>query len=161
MILGVDPGTRVTGYGLLRTDGCRYEVVDCGTIRPPATLPLFERQLIIHREVVGLVDRFAVDVMAVEGQYVSKNPQAALKLGMAKGVAVLAGTRRGIPVFEYAPSQAKVAITGRGNATKQEVGRTARMLLSLETIPSPQDAADALAIALCHAHRMRRSVRDV
>lgn len=154
-ILGIDPGTRITGYGIVETDLHAFHPLDYGAIRPPPKLPLFERQLIIHEAIAHLLEIHPVDAISIESQYVSKNPQSALKLGMAKGVAILAGTKRKIPVFEYAPKKAKIAVVGTGNATKEQVGRMIQALLSLSEVPKPEDAADALALALCHSNHIK------
>jgi len=154
-ILGIDPGTRITGYGIVKTNLVQHEPLDYGAIRPPPKLPLFERQLIIHEAIVHLLESHTIDAISIESQYVSKNPQSALKLGMAKGVAILAGTQRKIPVFEYAPKKAKIAVVGTGNATKEQVGRMIQALLGLPEVPHPEDAADALALALCHSHNIK------
>jgi len=154
-ILGIDPGTRITGYGIIKTDLFSYEPLDYGAIRPPSKLPLFERQRIIHEGIAHLLEMHTVDAISIESQYVSKNPQSALKLGMAKGVAILAGTQRKIPVFEYAPKKAKIAVVGSGSATKEQVGRMIQTLLNLPEIPHPEDAADALALAFCHSHHIK------
>ncbi len=156
-ILGIDPGTLITGYGLIKTDLFRYEALEYGTICPPRKLPLFERHLFIHEELERLLENHTVDAIAIEGQYISKNPQSILKLGMAKGVAILAGTKRRIPVFEYAPRKAKIAATGNGRATKQQVGRMIKTLLNLPKAPESEDVSDALALAFCHSHYLTRS----
>lgn len=155
IILGIDPGTRITGYGIIKTDLLHYEPLDYGAIRPPAKLPLFERQLIIYESISKLLKTHLIDVIAIESQYMSKNPQSTLKLGMAKGVAILAGTQRKIPVFEYAPKKAKIAVVGTGSATKEQVGRMIQTLLHLPETPYPDDAADALALAICHSHNIK------
>lgn len=157
-ILGIDPGTRITGYGIIETDLHSYLPLDYGAIRPPPRLPLYERQLIIHEGIVHLLDKYPIEAVAIESQYISKNPQSILKLGMAKGVAILAATKRGIPIFEYAPKKAKIAVVGTGNATKGQVGRMIQALLNLPSIPYPEDAADALALALCHSHNIKLGV---
>lgn len=159
-ILGIDPGTRITGYGIVETNLFSYTPLDYGAIRPPTKLPLYERQLIIHEGVGKLLDNYSIDAISIETQYVSKNPQSALKLGMAKGVAILAGTKRNIPVFEYAPKKAKLSVVGTGNATKEQVGRMIQALLNLPEVPQPEDAADALALALCHSHHIKQGFPD-
>ena len=147
-ILGVDPGTRITGYGIIE-DG---KLIDFGCIRPPASLPLNERYGVIHRGILALIQKFQPDVFVTETQYVSKNVSSAMKLGMARGVAVLAATLHEIPVFEYAPSRAKKAVVGNGQASKEQVQRMTAHLLGLKEVPKPEDAADALALAICHSH---------
>ncbi len=152
IILGIDPGTRITGYGVIEVHSRSFVPLDYGAIRPPPKLPLLERYLIINEAIEALLERYPVDAVATETQYVSKNAQSALKLGMAKAVAMLPATKRKIPVSEYAPSQAKLAVTGSGSADKYQVQKMIQMLLSLPEPPTPEDAADALALAICHAH---------
>lgn len=154
-ILGIDPGTRITGYGIIQTDLFTFKPLDYGAIRPPVKLPLFKRQCIIYESIVHLLETHHIDAISIENQYMSKNPQSTLKLGMVKGIAILAGTQRKIPVFEYAPKKAKRAVVGTGTATKEQVGRMIQTLLNLPEIPQPEDASDALALALCHSHTIK------
>lgn len=151
LILGIDPGTRVTGYGLVRVDERRrFSVVDYGCIRPPAAESLTIRYRIIYRAVEELIVKYNPEAVAVETQYIHKNSQSGIKLGMARGVVLLAASLREIPVFEYAPSRAKKAVVGVGSASKQQVRGMVQRLLSLSRLPEPEDAADALALAICH-----------
>ena len=161
IILGIDPGTRVTGYGIIETDLRIHTPLDFGCIRPPPKLSLHERYALIHEGIEHLLDRYPIEALSVETQFVSRNAQSALKLGMARGVALLAATKRKIPIFEYAPKKAKVAVVGSGNATKEQVQRMMQTLLSLSELPTPEDAADALALALCHAHTLKPPVHHV
>ncbi len=156
IILGIDPGTRITGYGIIEVQSHAYVPLDYGAIRPPAKLPLLERYLIINEGIESLLEKYPIDAVATETQYVSKNAQSALKLGMAKGVALLPPTKRGLTVAEYAPSQAKLAVTGTGSADKYKVQKMIKALLSLPEPPTPEDAADALALAICHAHHQEK-----
>jgi crossover junction endodeoxyribonuclease RuvC len=151
-ILGVDPGTRMTGYGIIRVKGHHYLPIDYGCIRPPAHYKLSDRYLVICEGVEQLIDQHQPDVLVVETQYVSRNIQSAMKLGMARGVVMLAAKKRGIPVYEYAPTQAKLAVVGTGRASKYQVQGMVQRLLNLSSPPTPEDAADALALAICHAH---------
>jgi len=153
-ILGIDPGTRVTGYGVIESTLSSHVPLDYGCIRPPPTKPLNERYLILFNAIESLIDKYKPDAVAVETQFVSKNPQSALKLGMARGVTLLAATKNNVEVFEYAPKVAKLAAVGRGTASKGDVQRMIQVLLQLKEPPTPEDAADALSIALCHIHRM-------
>ena len=154
-ILGIDPGTRVTGYGIIQTDLTSFTLIDYGAIRPPSKYPLYQRQLIIHEGIAHLIETYPIDALSIETQYVSKNIQSTLKLGMAKGVAILAATKQGIAIFEYAPKKAKIAVAGTGNATKKQVGKMVQLLLNLPEVPEPEDAADALALAFCHSHHIQ------
>lgn len=154
VILGIDPGTRITGYGLIRT-GKTFIPLDFGCIRPPASASNSKRYLIIFDAIETLIATYSPDVLVVESQFVQKNVQSALKLGMAKGMAILAAERRGIPIEEIAPTRAKKAVVGNGSASKEQVQRMIQSLLNLSELPQPEDAADALALALCYAHTLR------
>lgn len=147
-ILGVDPGTRITGYGIIEEG----KLIDFGCIRPPPSLPLHERYLVIHKGILHLIKTHSPTAFVIETQYVSRNVSSAMKLGMARGVAVLAATLCEIPVFEYTPSRAKKAVVGNGAASKQQVQQMIAHLLGLKQVPEPEDAADALALAICHSH---------
>lgn len=155
IILGIDPGTRVTGYGVIRQMGHHCEPLDFGCVRPPAHLPLHDRYKIIFDGVEQIIAQFKPTAIAVESQFVMKNVQSALKLGMAKGMVLLAAARHKIPLFEYAPKKAKQAVVGRGGATKLQVQKMIQTLLKLPKLPEPEDAADALALAICCAHNLR------
>jgi crossover junction endodeoxyribonuclease RuvC len=155
-ILGIDPGTLLTGYGIVGVDENRhFTVIDYGCIRPPAHQTLSSRYRIIFKAIETLIERYAPEAVAVETQYIHKNPQSGIKLGMARGVAVLAAALREIPVFEYAPSRAKQAVVGNGRASKIQVQSMVQLLLSLPKLPEPEDAADALALAICHGQAFR------
>ncbi|QVL57646.1 MAG: crossover junction endodeoxyribonuclease RuvC [Simkaniaceae bacterium] len=156
IILGIDPGTRITGYGIIETDLRTYTPIDFGCIRPPAKLSLHERYALIHEGIEHLLDQYAIEAVSVETQFVSRNPQSAIKLGMARGVAILAATKRKIPIHEYAPKKAKLAVVGTGSASKSQVQRMMQTLLNLTEIPKPEDAADALALAICHANSIKQ-----
>ncbi|HEY4832454.1 MAG TPA: crossover junction endodeoxyribonuclease RuvC [Waddliaceae bacterium] len=159
-ILGIDPGTHLTGYGVILIDEKRqFSAIDYGCIRPPSSKPLTERYRIIFRAIETLLERYTPEAVAVETQYIHKNPQSGIKLGMARGVAVLAAALREIPVFEYAPSRAKRAVVGNGNASKAQVQAMVQMLLSLPVLPQPEDAADALALAICHGQAFTLGVQ--
>lgn len=151
IIIGIDPGTIVTGYGIISICQGRYEVIDYGCVRPPAGMELSDRYLILFNAFEELYVKYTPDVLAVETQFVNKNVQSAIKVGMARGIALIAFKRKGVAVFEYTPSRAKCAVVGNGRASKKQVQGMIKMLLKLEQEP-PEDAADALALALCHAH---------
>lgn len=151
IILGIDPGTQVTGYGLISVEGNTYSPIDYGCIRPPVGFKLSERYLVIFQSVEELIEKYQPTVLVVEMQFMYKNAQSALKLGMARGVAMIAAKKKGLPVFEYAPTVAKRAVVGNGRASKQQVQGMVQQLLKLAALPQPEDAADALALAICHA----------
>ena len=154
-ILGVDPGTLITGFGIILVDGNRHYLVDCGTIETKKCATPALKYLMIFEEISRLIETHQPAALSVETQYVDKNVQSAIKLGMARGVITLAAAKQNVPVFEYAPSKAKLAVTGNGSAPKAKVGQMIKLLLGLKEAPSSEDASDALAIALAHAHFSR------
>jgi len=158
LILGIDPGTRITGYGLIRIQGHTFEPVDFGCIRPPAKLIIHEKYLAIFEAIDHLLAKHQPEVVSVETQFFHKNPQSAMKLGMARCAVILAALKRGIKVYEYAPRKAKLAVVGNGGATKFQVQKMIQVILNLKEIPKPEDTADALAMAICHAHNWRKNV---
>ncbi len=154
VILGIDPGTAATGYGLLSVQSGDVSLLDYGVIRPPKSLPLFDRYHVLFQSIKQLIGQYKPNAVCVEGQFVQKNAQSALKLGMAKGAAILAAKEYAIDCFEYYPRQAKLAVTGKGGAAKSQVQSLLQARFRLKKLP-PEDAADALALALCHFHRSR------
>lgn len=156
VILGIDPGTRITGYGLIRCTSHSYQLIDFGCIRPPVHLPPSARYLVIFEAVEELLSLHRPQALSVETQFVYKNVQSAMKLGMARAAALIAAEKAKVPIFEYAPKKAKLAVVGHGAASKHQVQRMIQALLKLSVVPEPEDAADALAIAICHAHTINR-----
>lgn len=160
---GIDPGTLVTGYGIVARTGARVRYVACGTIRTRPADPLPVRLQTIHNGLVNLFERYRPAECAVEAAFHGKNAQSALKLGHARGVALLAAVNAGITPAEYAPRAVKKAVVGNGAASKQQVLYMVRSLLNIPAQSMRLDASDALAIALCHARSPRadeRTVRD-
>ncbi|MEN9654684.1 MAG: hypothetical protein RL235_796 [Chlamydiota bacterium] len=154
IVLGIDPGTRVTGYGLIDCTDGRIIAIDYGCIRPPPDLHLAKRYQIIYEAIEKLIEHHRPHAVAVESQFVLKNAQSAIKLGMAKGMVYLAAAKFGIELFEYAPKKAKLSVVGKGQASKEQVQRMIQALLHLPVLPEPEDAADALALAICCSHEM-------
>lgn len=154
-IIGIDPGTSITGYGVLKVASSVLEVIDFGCIRTKPSQKPSEKYKHIFEGVSELIETHEPVALAVETQFVQKNVQSALKLGMARGMAVLAASLKSIPIFEYAPTRAKKAVVGHGKASKQQVQAMVKTLLGLASIPEPEDAADALCLAICHAHTMK------
>ena len=149
-VLGIDPGSRITGYGLIVAEGSRLSYIAAGRIRPPAgSMPA--RLGRIHRDVAELIATYDADVLAIEDVFLARNPQSALKLGQARGAAIVAAAAAGLEVFEYPARTVKKAVVGTGRATKAQVQHMVRILLNLKGQPAP-DAADALAIAICHVN---------
>ncbi|MCF6179615.1 MAG: crossover junction endodeoxyribonuclease RuvC [Geopsychrobacter sp.] len=151
IILGIDPGTRATGYGLLEQQGNRLLHLDNGAIITRSGSPLAERLLLIYTQLEELILNFQPDAVAVEQVFVAKNAASALKLGHARGIALLTGVKAGLPVAEYTALQVKSAVVGYGRASKLQVQQMTRTLLCLPEI-AQEDASDALAVAICHAH---------
>ena len=156
-ILGIDPGSQVLGYGLLEALPGGPQSCDSGTLRTSSTLDLCERLLLIHREIERLLGLHRPDIVAVETAFYHKNARSTLILGHVRGVVLLAARQAGLDVAEYAPREVKMAVTGHGDAAKEQVAFMVRRLLGLSETPS-SDAADALAVALCHWHRSRLRV---
>ena len=156
IVLGVDPGTAVTGYGVVeRPDAGPSRLVECGVIRPPARAPLATRLDALFEELTELAARHRPAVLAVENVFVAHNARSALILGHARGVILLAGARAGVTIAEYAPREIKAAVAGTGAATKTQVQLMVARLLRLKSVPKPADAADGVAVALTHCLRTR------
>lgn len=155
IILGIDPGMQATGYGAIDSDGDRHTLQDYGVLSPPASLSFPEKLHFIHSELVKVITDCRPDRMAVENVFYAANVKSALKLGHVRGVAILAGVSQGIPIDEYSPLEIKQAVVGYGRADKRQVQTMVALLLGLDAPPEPHDAADALAAALCYAHRFR------
>lgn len=153
-VFGIDPGSVRTGYGCVEADGRSVRLVLCGAIAVGAGTEFPERLESIHRELCTLMERCRPDAVAVESLFHATNVRSALKLGHARGVAILAAVQAGCPVSEYSPAEVKRAVVGYGRAEKHQVQDMIRLLLGLAERPSPHDAADALAVAVCHLHSM-------
>ena len=153
-VFGIDPGSERTGYGCVETDGRRHTLVTCGAISTAGAACFAERLGIIHRALGERLRECAPGVVAIENLFHAVNVRSALKLGHARGVAMLAAVDAGLEVVEYTPAEIKSAVVGYGRAEKAQVQQMIKLLLGLEAPPSPHDAADALAVALCHVHRL-------
>jgi crossover junction endodeoxyribonuclease RuvC len=153
-VCGIDCGTETTGYGVVEWDdrAARLVSIGSGGICPPRKANLPERLALIYAELTGLFERFHPDIVAVEEVFYSVNARSAIRLGHVRGVAILAAATAGLPIAEYAPLTIKSTVTGYGLAAKQQVQFMVARLLSLPSAPEPADAADALAIAICHIH---------
>ena len=153
LILGLDPGTATTGYGLVdETPGGDLLAIDYGTIQTPASLTDSERLVILHQRVKEIILLHRPQGCAVERLFFQKNVRTAIVVGQARVVILLAGAEAGLSIGEYTPNEVKQAVTGYGNADKQQVQEMVKVLLQLDEIPRPDDAADALAIAITHLH---------
>jgi crossover junction endodeoxyribonuclease RuvC len=156
LVLGIDPGTAITGFGFVRelSDG-KLDVIDYGVIETASKLSPGERLLELYRALNKRISLHKPECGAVEKLFFQKNVTTALSVGQARGVAILALAEVGIPIFEYTPMEVKLAVSGYGSAQKEQVQTMVKALLSLEEIPEPDDAADALAIAICHIHNQK------
>jgi crossover junction endodeoxyribonuclease RuvC len=162
LVLGIDPGTATTGYGLVQEDETGLALIDCGAITTPAGQPLASRLQAIYRELAAITSTHRPDAVAVEELFFSRNVRTALSVGHARGVTLLALADAGLPIYEYKPLEIKQAIAGYGGADKRQVQEMVRMLLNLDQVPQPDDAADAVAVAVCHIHsdKMKALIAD-
>lgn len=154
-VLGVDSGSRITGYGVIETNGADCFCIDCGVIQLRPSQPLAERLGSIHEGLTDVIQRLHPDVAAFESLFHALNVQSALKLGHARGVAIHAAAQANLPVFEYSPAEVKCAVTGYGRAEKSQVQHMVRSLLKMAERSDPFDVSDALAVAICHVHTQR------
>jgi crossover junction endodeoxyribonuclease RuvC len=151
-VFGIDPGSETTGYGCIDSDGRRHRLVLCGAVRAGAAGEFPARLGAIHRELSIILADCRPECVAIENLFHATNVRSALKLGHARGVAMLAAVEAGIPVVEYTPAEIKRAVVGYGRAEKSQVGQMIKLLLGLDAVPTPHDASDALAVAICHLH---------
>jgi crossover junction endodeoxyribonuclease RuvC len=159
-IFGIDPGSERTGYGCIESNGSRHRLVICGSLSAPARATFPEKLTVIHAGLAALLQRHRPDCVAVENIFYARNVRSALKLGHARGVALLAAAEAGLPVVEYSPAEIKRAVVGYGRAEKHQMQAMIKLLLGLERAPSPHDVADALAVAVCHSHARSTAVPD-
>lgn len=159
-ILGIDPGYAIVGFGILEAQRGQARLVRCGAINTPAGVPMPRRLVQIQEDLETLIHTFSPNVMAIEELFFNTNVTTAIGVAQARGVILMTAAKLGVEVFEYTPSQVKQAVVGYGKAEKHQVMEMTRRLLGLAAVPKPDDAADAVAIALCHARshtsRLRR-----
>ena len=161
IILGIDPGTRILGFGVIHVLGRKANYVDMGVVNLKKIDDHFITLKSIHKEVKGIIDKYHPDELAIEAPFYGKNPQVMLKLGRAQGAAIAAALEREMPIFEYAPRSIKLAVTGKGAASKEQVAMMAQRLLDIDIPQGYLDATDALAIALCHHYHLLNPVVSV
>ncbi len=153
LVLGIDPGIAITGYGLIRTDRQKeYQCLDYGVVTTKATLSDPERLRHLFNALSEIIQKHSPDTSAVEKLFFQKNVKTAISVGQARGVTLLTLAQAGLPVHEYTPNEIKQTVCGYGSAGKQQIQRMVQTLLQLDEIPKPDDAADALAVAICHIH---------
>jgi crossover junction endodeoxyribonuclease RuvC len=150
IILGIDPGTTATGYGIIRASGSKVELITLGIIELKKVIDPYTKLKMIFDRVLQLIDEYHPDELAIEAPFYGKNVQSMLKLGRAQGVAMSAALSRSVPIFEYAPRKIKMAITGEGNASKEQVSSLLQKILKFQETPGMLDATDGLAAAVCH-----------
>lgn len=155
IILGVDPGTATTGYGVVKKEGSKFTLVDFGVILTPAKTELHHRLDTIFDELTEIIKKHQPDEVVVEELFFATNAKTAISVGQARGVILLAAKKQNVPIAEYTPLEVKMAITGYGKADKKQIQQMVKAILALKEIPKPDDAADALAIAICHGQTRR------
>ena len=149
-ILGIDPGTVVMGYGVIESEDDEIELIDFGALTGPEHSPMGERLSHLYHELLKIIQRHQPDVVVVEQPFVAKNVRSALAIGRAQAIALLAAADRHIPTFEYTPTQIKQRVANYGASSKEQIQEMVKLQLGLSEVPQPNDAADALAVAICH-----------
>jgi crossover junction endodeoxyribonuclease RuvC len=152
IILGIDPGYAIVGYGVIDYNACRFSVLDSGAITTRSDAPFNERLEIIYDGIADIISRFPPEAMAVEKLFYHTNAKTVIDVSQARGAIILAAQKNGVRVFEYTPLQVKQSVVGYGRADKKQVQEMTRVILGLNEVPKPDDTADALAMAICHAH---------
>lgn len=152
LIMGIDPGIAISGYGIISNENGKPYIVDYGTIRTSPKVSIPERLRILHNSYLELIDNYKPDAIAVEELFFNKNAKTIISVGQARGVALLSAALSNIDVYEYTPLQVKQAIVGYGHADKIQVQQMIKIYFDMNELPKPDDAADALAVALCHMH---------
>lgn len=161
VILGIDPGTATTGFGIIRVIGNRFQALDYGAIQTPAHTPMEERLVMIYEQIGQIIDVWKPDMMAMEELFFNQNVTTGISVGQARGVLLLACAQKGLDVYEYTPLEVKQALVGNGRAEKKQVQYMVRTILGLRETPKPDDAADGLALAICHAHYYQTKKRQL
>ena len=154
-VLGIDPGSETLGWGVVEGTGSKYAAVGFGAIKARTKLDFSKRLLTMYNGVADVIERLEPDVLSLEDTFYAKNASVAIKLGQVRGVILVLAEQRGLEIAEYAPRLIKQTVVGYGNAEKQQVGMMIKVLLKLKAVPTPHDAADALATAICHLHHSR------
>lgn len=151
-IIGIDPGYAIVGFGVLEYNKARFSVVEYGAMTTPADMDFNQRLCEIYSDLCYIFDKYKPDFLSIERLYFTSNQKTAIAVAQARGVTLLAAKQRGIEIFEYTPLQVKQSVTGYGKAVKKQVQEMTKRILDLDEIPKPDDTADALAMAICHAH---------
>lgn len=157
IILGMDPGLAISGYGLIEYVGNKFKMLEYGCVTSEPSMPFPLRLRHIYESYIEMIDKYKPDAIAIEELFYNKNVKTAIAIGEARGVHLLAGQMKDIPLYEYTPLQIKQGIVGYGRAEKKQVQEMVKLILGLDKIPKPDDAADGLAVAICHAHSLKFS----
>ncbi len=156
-VLGIDPGTIAMGYGVIESKDDEINLIDCGALTTQARSPIGERLSYLYNQLLEIISRYQPDVVAVEQPFVAKNAKSALAIGRAQAIAILAAANKGIPAYEYTPARIKQRVANYGASSKGQVQEMVRLQLGLSQVPQSSDAADALAVALCHLSEIHLS----
>ena len=156
-ILGIDPGTVIMGYGVIESREDEITLIDCGALNSPVRSPIGERLNYLYGKLVEIISRCQPEAVAVEQPFMAKNVKSALAVGRAQAVAILAAANRGVPTYEYTPAQVKQRVANYGASSKEQVQEMVKLQLGLSQVPQPSDAADALAVAICHLREIHLS----
>ena len=160
-IIGIDPGYAIVGFGIIEYNRASFSTVQYGAITTPADMDFNSRLKVIYDDLCSVLDSFKPDFLAIEKLYFTSNQKTAIAVAEARGVTLLAARQRDIPIYEYTPLQVKQSVTGYGKAIKKQVQEMTKRILSLPEIPKPDDTADALAIAVCHAHSYNSRLSEI
>lgn len=152
VIVGIDPGIAISGYGIIKYSGNKFKVIDYGAITTDSKTPFPYRLKIVYEQLTDILKTYKPEAVAIEELFFNKNVKTAINVGQARGVHILAAINNGINIYEYTPLQVKQGVVGYGRATKRQIQEMVKLLLNLNEIPKPDDVADALAVAICHAH---------
>ena len=152
IIIGVDPGYAIVGIGVIEYKGNKFRTLEYNAITTPASMPTVERLKKIYTEMTSYLIKYSPDAIAIEELFFNSNQKTAINVAQARGVLLVCGANANIPIYEYTPLQVKQSVTGYGRAQKGQIQQMVKLMLGLNAIPKPDDAADALAIAICHAH---------
>ena len=152
VILGIDPGYAIVGIGVIKFVGNKFKTLEYNAVTTPSKMPVPERLQAIYQGVEYFINKYKPDAVAIEELFFNSNQKTAIMVAQARGVIIVAAKNKGVPLYEYTPLQIKQAVTGYGRADKKQIQNMVKMILNLNAIPKPDDAADGLAVAICHAH---------
>lgn len=161
IILGIDPGYAIVGWGVVQYDNYKFKALDYGAVTTQAGTPFEQRLLTVHQGVSAIIRKYQPQVLSIEKLYFGTNHTTAIDVAQARGVTLLAAAQAGLEIYEYTPMQVKQAITGYGKAQKKQMMEMTRMLLGLSCVPKPDDTADALAMAICHGHCSGSKLKEI